>query len=107
MKHLLLLTLIGSLLLSVVGCGAVFIGGAIQPATTVTGSVTSAQLGSAVNGAGGTVQVTFVTLFQSSSSSTFAFCSNHITQFPLNQMVSVNFNPGQPCANIILVVIVG
>jgi hypothetical protein len=107
MKHLFSLTLIGLLLLSVAGCGAVFIGGAILPATTVTGSVTSVQLGSVVNSAGGTVQVTFVTLLQSSASSTIAFCSNHITQFPLNQTVSVNFNPGQPCGTIIAVVIVG
>lgn len=107
MKHLFSLTLIGSLLLSAAGCGAVFIGGVIQPATTVTGSVTSVQLSSVVNGAGGTVQVTFVTLLQSSASSTIAFCSNHISQFPLNQMVSVNFNPGQPCGTIIAVVIVG
>jgi hypothetical protein len=85
----------------------VFIGGAIQPATTVPGSVTSVQLGSVVNGPGGTVQVTFVTLLQSSTSSTIAFCSNHTTQFPVNQMVSVNFNPGQPCGTIIAVVIVG
>ena len=107
MKHLFLLTLIGSMLLTVPGCGAVFIAGAIQPATTITGSVTSVQLGSALNGFGGNVQVTFVTLLQSSTSSTFAFCSNHTTQFPLNQTVSVNFNPGQPCGTIIAVVIVG
>ena len=107
MKYLFSLTLIGSLLLSAAGCGAVFIGGAILPATTVTGSVTSVQLDSVVNGGGGSVQVTFVTLSQSSTSSTIAFCSNHTTQFPLNQTVSVNFNPGQPCANLIVVVIVG
>ena len=107
MKHLFSLTLIGSLLLSVAGCGAVFIGGVIQLATTITGSVTSVQLGSVMNGTGASVQVTFVTLLLNGASSTTAFCSNHITQFPPNQTVSVNFNPGQPCGTIIAVVIVG
>jgi hypothetical protein len=106
MKRLLPLTLVGSLLLSVIGCGAVFIGGAIQPATTIQGSVTNLQLGNMVNEAGGSVLVTFVTFFQSGTSSTLAFCNNQTNRLPLNQTVNVNFTPGQPCATIIVVAFV-
>jgi hypothetical protein len=106
MKRLLAITLAGSLLLSGVACGFVFVGGAIPSGTTVQGSVIGVQLGNMVNEAGGSVQVTFVTFFQSGASSTFAFCNNQINHFPLNQTVNVNFNPGQPCATIIVVVFV-
>jgi hypothetical protein len=34
------------------------------------------------------------------------FCGDQTTLFPLNQTVRVNFNPGQPCATVIVVVIV-
>ncbi|SRR6266404_149793 len=106
MNRLLSLTLVGSLLMAATGCGSVFIGGAIQPATIVRGSVTSVQLGNVLNQSGGTVQVTFVTLLQSSALTTIPFCNNQTNQFPLNQTVSVNFNPGQPCATIIVVVFI-
>lgn len=107
MKRLFALTSIAMLLLSAVKCGSVFIGGALEPATTAQGSVINAQLGGVTNETGETVQVTFVTLLQTSASSTFTFCNNQISQFPLNRMVSVNFNPGQPCATVIVVVFIG
>jgi hypothetical protein len=34
------------------------------------------------------------------------FCGDQTALFPLDQMVSVNFNPGQPCATVIVVIIV-
>jgi hypothetical protein len=34
------------------------------------------------------------------------FYGDQTTLFPLNQTVRVNFNPGQPCATVIVVVIV-
>ena len=105
MKRLFLLTLTVSLLLCTAGCGAVFVGGAILPTSTVVGSITSVQLGSIVNASGGSVQVTFVTLSQNGTPTTIAFCSNQVNQFPLNQVVSVNFNPGQLCATIVVVVV--
>jgi hypothetical protein len=105
MKRLFGPMLIG-LLLCATGCGSVFIGGAIQTGSTARGSVSSVQIGNVVNGMGGTVQVTFVTFTQSGTFSTIGFCDDHISQFPLNQTVSVNFNPGQFCATIIVLVIV-
>jgi hypothetical protein len=104
MKRLLSVALVGSLLLCA-ACGAVFVGGAIPPTSTVVGSITSVQLGSVVNATGGSVPVTFVTLSQSGTLTTVAFCNNQVSQFPLNQVVSVNFNPGQLCATIVVVVV--
>jgi hypothetical protein len=40
------------------GCGNVFISGAINPGSTMTGAITFVQLGNVLNGTGGTVQVT-------------------------------------------------
>jgi hypothetical protein len=34
------------------------------------------------------------------------FCGNQASLFPLTQAVRVNFHPGQPCATVIVVVIV-
>jgi hypothetical protein len=53
-----------------------------------------------------TVQVTFVTLLQNGTSSTIGFCGDQSVLFPLDQTVRVNFNPGQPCATVIVVVVV-
>jgi hypothetical protein len=55
----------------------------------------------------GGVQVTFVTFSQNGFSSSMSFCGDQTGRFPLNQTVQVNFNPGQPCATILVVAIVG
>ncbi len=91
MKRLLCLILAGSFLLSSIGCGNVFVRG----------------MGSVLNGTGGTVQVTFVTFIENGTFSTVGFCADQTSLFPLDQTVLVNFNPGQPCATVIIVVIVG
>ena len=106
MKRLLSAVLIGLLLMVSTGCGNVFIRGAINPGSTMTGAVTFVQLGNVLNGSGGTVQVTFVTFLQSGFSSTFGFCDDQRSRFPVDQTVRVNFNPGQPCATILVVVII-
>lgn len=72
----------------------------------MTGSVNFVQLGNVVNGSGGTVQVTFVTFAQNGLSSTIGFCDDQTSLFPLDQTLRVNFNPGRPCATIIVVVII-
>lgn len=105
MKRLLLLVLTVSLLVFCGGCGNVFFRGAIQTGSTITGSVSIVQISSVVGGTG-TVQVTFVTFLQNGASSTIGFCGDQTTLFPLNQTVRANFNPGQPCATIITVVII-
>jgi hypothetical protein len=65
-SRLLSLILAGSFLLSSIGCGNVFIRGAIgtgstSRGSTMRGSVSTVEIGSLLNGTGGTVQVTFST----------------------------------------------
>ena len=107
MTRLLSLILAGSFFLSSMGCGNVFVSGAIQTGSRIQGSVSTVQIGSVLNGTGGTVQVTFVTFLENGTSSTIGFCADQTSLFPMNQTVLVNFNPGQPCATVIVVTIVG
>jgi hypothetical protein len=104
-KRLLSPLLVLSLLLLSTGCGSVFVRGAIETGSTIQGSVTMVQLGNTLNGME-TVEVTFVTLLQNGTSSTIGFCGDQSALFPLHQTVRVNLNPGQPCATVIVVVIV-
>jgi hypothetical protein len=104
-KRLLSPLLVFSLLLLSTGCGNIFVRGAIETGSTIQGSVSVLQLGNSPNGME-TVQVTFVTLLQNGIASTIGFCGDQTNLFPLNQTVRVNFNPGQPCATVIVVVIV-
>jgi hypothetical protein len=100
------LVLIVCLLQVCTGCGNVFIRGAIQPGfSTITGSVSIVQLTGVTGSNGTTVQATFVTFLQAGMSSTIGFCGDQRSQFPLQQMVRADFDSGQPCANIIVVVI--
>ena len=107
MTRLLSLIFAGSFLLSSIGCGNVFVRGAIRTGSTIQGSVSTVEIGSVLNGTGGTVQVTFVTFLENGTSSTTGFCGDQTSLFPVNQTVMVNFNPGQPCATVITIVIVG
>jgi hypothetical protein len=92
-----------SLLLLCSSCGDIFVGGAIN-FSTMSGFVSIVHL-TTVSDGNGSVQVTFVTFLQQGTSSTMGFCGDQTSQFPLNQMVTTNFNPGQPCATIIVVII--
>ena len=105
MKRLLSLLLVLLLSLLSTGCGNVVVRGAIETGSTIQGSVSIVQLGNALNGME-TVQVTFVTLLQNGTSSTFGFCGDQTTLFPLGQTVRVNFHPGQACATVMVVVII-
>jgi hypothetical protein len=100
-KRLLSPALILALLLLSIGCGDVFIRGAIETGSTIRGAVSIVRLDT-----DGTIQVTFVTLAQNGISSTIVFCGDQSALFPLDQTVLVRFNPGQPCATVIAVVIV-
>jgi hypothetical protein len=83
--RLLSVILAGSFLASSIGCGNVFVRGAIQPGSTIQGSVSTVRIGSVLNGTG----------------------ADEAGLFPTNQTVFVNFNPGHPSATVITVVIVG
>jgi len=82
-----------------------FPSGAIET-STIQGAVSIVQLGDTLNGAGETIQVTFVTFLQNGMPFTIGFCGNQTTLFPPRQTVHVNFNPGRTCATVIVVVIV-
>jgi hypothetical protein len=100
-RRLLLPLLCLSLLLLSIGCGDVFLHGAIETGSTIQGAVSVVQLET-----DGSIQVTFVTLLQDGISSTMGFCGDQSALFPVDQTVRVNFNPGQSCATVIVVVII-
>lgn len=106
MQRLLPILLLASLCFNAVGCGNVFVRGAIQTGSSITGNISIVQLSSVMNGSGSTVQVTFVTFLQEGTSSSMSFCGNQTSLFPLNQTVRAQFNPGGSCATIETVVIV-
>ena len=106
MKCLLALVVVSSLLLACAGCGNVFVRGAINPGfSTVNGVVSVVQLNSVAEN-GTTILVTFVTFLQQGTGSTIGFCGDVSSRFPLNQNMQVQFTPGQPCASLVVVVIV-
>jgi hypothetical protein len=91
-----------SFIVVIAGCGNVFVRGVIQPGvSTVNGLVSVVQL-TVVEGK---VQVTFVTFLGNGTSSTFGFCGDQRHRFPTDQNVRADFNPGQPCANIVTVIV--
>lgn len=106
MSRLLSVLVLFALLLSLCGCGNVFVRGALLPASsTLNGLVSVVQLGSDIGTDGTTVQITFVTFLFEGTSSTVGFCGNQVNQFPLNQTVQTQFTPGQPCASLIVVIV--
>ena len=105
MKRFLSPVLAVLLSLLAVGCGNFSVRGAIETDSTIRGSVTSIQLGGVQNGEGETVQATFVTFFQSGTSTNVNFCGDQTALFSLEQTVSVHFNPGPFCATVIAVII--
>jgi hypothetical protein len=106
MKRLLAAFLTVCLIVVFCGCGNVFIGGALRPGfSTVTGTVSFIQVNTIISN-GASVQVTFVTFVQNGISSSIHFCGDQTSQFPINQMVTTNFTPGQVCATLVVVVII-
>jgi hypothetical protein len=81
--------------------GVVFFVGTSPPGPNiiaVTGTCTNVHVVSMVGKDGGFVTVTVVTLFINGGSSTFNFCGDISSRFPLNSVVTVNFTSGTPCA---------
>jgi hypothetical protein len=106
-KRLLSTLLVVCLLFSGIGCGDIFIRGAIQPgASTVSGFVSVVQFSTVVGGGGTMIQVTFVTFLQQGGSSTIGFCGDLRSQFPMEQTVRAQFTPGQLCSNVIAITII-
>jgi hypothetical protein len=88
-------------------CGNVFIDGGFQARqSSLSGTVSFVEVNTVISG-GMSIEITFVTFFQNGISSSMNFCGDQSSQFPLNQTVTTNFTPGQPCATLVIVVIVG
>ena len=102
MTRLLSIVLIALSLLGSAACGDIFVRGTFASASTFEGTVSVVQLSDAT----GNVQVTFVTFLENGAPLTIGFCGDQTGVFPLNQTVRVDFNPGQLCATVIVVVIV-
>lgn len=94
------------MLLSSAGCGYVSIRGAIEPNSTIQGSVLQVQVANLPSEQGKTLQVTNVTFLESGASIDIGFCGDQTALFPVGKTVSVNFNPGAVCSTVILVVLV-
>ncbi len=100
--------LLVSLLLT--GCGQIFVGFVSNPQvspSSVSGLVIVVHLGSTNDINGNPITFTAVTFSSGGLSSNVNFCGDQRSQFPLNQSVRANFNPGTPgtvCSNLVLVV---
>lgn len=106
MKRLLAPLLAFGLALVSTGCGNVFVAGGFHPGfSTVTGTVTLIEVNTVISN-GSSFEVTFVSFLVGGVSSRIGFCGDQSNQFPLNQMVTTNFTPGQSCATLVVVVIV-
>jgi len=89
------------------GSGNIFFRGALPGvSSSVSGAVSVVQLSAVIGENGTTVQITLVTFLQGGTSSTIGFCGDRRSQFPMQQTVRAEFNPGQTCASIVSVVIV-
>jgi hypothetical protein len=94
-----------ALALLIPACGNVFIRGALNTNTqTMSGVVSVVQL-SFVNDNNVEIQVTIVTLVNNFISTTRTFCGDQQSQFPFNEFAQATFTPGQPCSNLLTVLI--
>jgi hypothetical protein len=97
--------LLVSLLLT--GCGQIFVGFVSNPQvppSSVSGIVIVVHLETSNDINGNPVTFTAVTFSNGGLSSNVNFCGDQRSQFPLNQSVRANFNPGTVCSNLVLVV---
>ena len=101
MQRLLSLLLVLSLLMAVCGCGNIFVRGAINQPSSITGLVSIVEL----TGGNGTAQITLVTFLSEGTSTTVGFCGDQVNQFPLNQTVTANFRPGNTCSALVVIII--
>ena len=89
------------------GCGQVFVGFVSNPqlpSSSISGIVIVVRLGSPNDSNGQPVTLTTVTFSNAGLSSDMNFCGDQRGQFPLNQSVRAQFNPGAVCSNLVSVV---
>jgi hypothetical protein len=105
-KRLFSFLLATCVVVTLTGCGNIFIRGAINPGTaSVSGMISVVQLSAVIGDGGNTVQVTVVTFLQDGTSSTIGFCGDERSRFPVQESIRADFTPGQTCASIVTIVI--
>jgi hypothetical protein len=104
MRTLGLVCLLLSLLL-ISGCGNVFVQGFFNPNTQTASGLVSFVEFTIIIDHNVQTQVTIVTLQNTFGNSNFTFCGDQQNQFPLNNFVDATFNFGQPCSNLLNVII--
>ena len=72
---------------------------------TASGFVSVVQVTNMPDGNGTFIDVTLITFLLNGNATTMTFCGDQRNQFPIHQFVRANFTPGQPCADIVTVVI--
>ncbi len=85
------------------GCGQIFVGFVSNPGNpaTVSGTVITVQLESTNDLSGVSLTVTAVTLSNNTGiTSTFSFCGDQRSRFPINQQVRVDFTSGISCSTL-------
>lgn len=95
---LLAFVMVIALLPCLTGCGATV--GFKSDLSAVSGTVSSVHVTISDDGS----SVTFVTLQSNGFANQLAFCGNNANQFPMNTSVTVKFNPGQNCNQIVVVI---
>ncbi len=100
MPRLLVLLVVACLVTSV-SCGDIFVRGAINAGQQSASGVVSIVQFSAATGNG--VSITIITLTGDRTASTFRFCGDQRTLFPVDRQVQIHFTPGTPCADVLRV----
>ena len=101
MNRLLVLLLLAACVSSTVSCGDVFVRGAINTQST-SGLVSIVQF---TGGSGSSGSITVITFTSNGMASTKTFCGDQRALFPLDRQVRVDFRPGNPCDNVVAVVL--
>ena len=109
MKCLLAALLVFVSSLAVTGCGKIFVRGELGGSSilqTASGFVSVVQFTNMADGNGTFIDVTLITFLLNGNATTMTFCATRAINFAVDQFVRANFTPGQPCADLITVVIV-
>ncbi len=88
------------------GCGNIFVRGAfLGNISSVSGVVSVVQFTLVTSVDGTSIQITFVTFQENGLASTVGFCGDQRSRFPMQQDVRTQFTPGQPCSDIVAIII--
>jgi hypothetical protein len=91
--------------LGLTSCGDVFFRGSILTTEqSISGTVSLVQL-TVVSDHGTSITVTAVTLLGQNAANSINFCGDQRSQFPMNQFVKANFNPGNACSTLVIVIV--